>query len=106
MSQSHPHSVNRVFLHVPKLRVNDNKSYVSRSFQSKSDVNRIYNLSNINYLEYNDEKKQMTIQFSSGNIETVNEVNSKDIENGSLKQIFQEITRTLFTAEGSRVIQL
>ena len=106
MAQSHPHSVNRVFLHVPKLRVSENKLYVSRSFQSKSDVSRIYNLSNINYIEYNDDKKQMTIQLASGSIETLYEVNSEEIENGSLKKVFQDITRTLFTAEGSRVIQL
>jgi len=106
MSQLHSHSVNRVFLHVPKLRVTENKPYVSKTCQSKSTVSRIYNVSNINLLEYDENNKQMTIQFASGDVEILSEVNSQVDETGSLKKIFQDITRCLFTAEGSRVIQL
>jgi hypothetical protein len=96
---SHP-PISRVFLHVPKLKMSNNKPYIPKTNYT---VNRIYNLSNVNLLEYDETNKQLTIQFASGEVETLNELVE---DTGSLKKVFQEITRTLFTTEGTRIIHL
>jgi hypothetical protein len=94
----------RVFLHVPKLRIIEHR-YLSKT-QPKTSVNRIYNLANIDYLDYDDEKKQLVIKFSSGHVETLTQQNDQVEDIGSLKKVYQDITRNLFTSEGARVIQL
>ena len=94
-------SLPRILLHIPKLKLTGLSTFI-KEVQPKY-VNRIYNLENFKYIDYNHPTKTLTITYHDN---TVYQLQDDENDNTSLQTTYQEIARLLLTNESTKVVRL
>jgi hypothetical protein len=94
-------SLPKILLHVPKLNIVTSRSIFGKP-SHKMYVNRVYNLNNLKFIDYNNETKTMTLNYLDG---TSYKLSDSTDDNG-VQKAFQEISRNLFTNDSTKIVTL
>ena len=93
-------SLPRILLHIPKLNINALSAFTKDV--KPVYVNRIYNLNNFKYIDYNHNTKTLTITYNDN---TEYKIKEEVDDTVLLQTTYQELARILLTNENTKVIR-
>lgn len=93
-------SLPRILLHIPKLKLVGVSTFI-KEVQPKY-INRIYNLDNFKFIDYNHNTKTLTITYNDN---TEYKIKEEVDDTVLLQTTYQELARILLTNENTKVIR-
>jgi hypothetical protein len=94
-------SLAKIILHVPKLNIITSRPIFGKP-SPKMYVNRIYILNKLKFIDYNNETKTMSLNYLDGTSYYL----SDSIDENDVQKAFQDISRNLFTTDGTKIVTL